>query len=91
MIGGEPGTSLNCPLFISIVNFKGEINMAKQLPTFKGYTVGVRLKEFRKADPHRVLRFVRFNSPLGDKLLEGFIETLDADTTEGRELLTAIW
>ncbi len=65
--------------------------MTKILPVFKGYTVDVRLKEFRKIDPHRGMRFVRFNSPLGDKLLEGFIETLDADTTEGRELLTAIW
>ena len=40
------------------------------LPTFKGYTVDVRLKEFRRAIPDVTLEFIPFNSPEGKKLLE---------------------
>jgi len=66
--------------------------MIKILPTFNGYTVDVRLKEFRKArSNHGLLEFVPFNSPKGERLLDGFIESLNADTNEGRELLIRIW
>ena len=40
------------------------------LPTFKGYTVDMRLKEFRRAIPDVTLEFIPFNSPEGNKLLE---------------------
>jgi hypothetical protein len=40
------------------------------LPTFKGYTVDMRLKEFRRAIPDVTLEFIPFNSPEGEKLLE---------------------
>jgi hypothetical protein len=39
------------------------------LPTFKGYTVDMRLKEFRRAIPEVTLEFIQFNSPDGQKLL----------------------
>jgi hypothetical protein len=40
------------------------------LPTFKGYTVDIRLKEFRRAIPEVTLEFIPFDSPEGEKLLE---------------------
>ena len=40
------------------------------LPTFKAYTVDMRLKEFRRAIPDVTLEFIPFNSPEGNKLLE---------------------
>jgi hypothetical protein len=39
-------------------------------PTFKGYTVDMRLREFRKAIPDVTLEFIPFVSPKGKKLLE---------------------
>lgn len=40
------------------------------LPTYKGYTVDMRLKEFRRAIPDVALDFIPFNSPRGRELLE---------------------
>ena len=40
------------------------------LPMFKGYTVDLRLKEFRRAIPDVTLDFIPFKSPEGQKLLE---------------------
>jgi len=40
------------------------------LPTFKGYTVDMRLKEFRRAIPDVTLEFIPFNSAKGKKMLE---------------------
>ena len=40
------------------------------LPTFKGYTVDIRLMQFRRAIPDVTLEFIPFNSPEGKKLLE---------------------
>jgi hypothetical protein len=39
------------------------------LPTFKGYTVDMRLKEFRRAIPDVTLEFIPFNSAEGKELL----------------------
>ena len=39
------------------------------LPTFKGYIVDMRLKEFRRAIPAVTLEFIPFNSPEGKELL----------------------
>jgi hypothetical protein len=40
------------------------------LPTFKGYTVDLRLREFRRAIPDVVLDFIPFDSPEGRKLID---------------------
>jgi hypothetical protein len=47
-----------------------EIMSVTILPTFKGYTVDLRLREFRRAIPHVTLDFIPFTSPEGEKLLE---------------------
>ena len=65
--------------------------MVKQLPIFKGFTVDVRLREFRKGTPISGMEFVSFDSPEGEVLLEGYIDTLDANNKEDLQLLTAIW
>ena len=39
------------------------------LPTFKGYTVDMRLREFRRAIPDVTLEFISFDDPDGQKLL----------------------
>jgi hypothetical protein len=39
------------------------------LPTFKGYTVDLKLREFRKAIPEVALEFIPFDSPQGRELL----------------------
>lgn len=65
--------------------------MTVHLPVFQGYTVDVRLKEFRKADPDQGLEFVSFESPKGEKLLERFIATLDIRNKKDRETLFEIW
>ena len=41
----------------------------RRLPTFEGYTVDARLREFRKAVYGEVLEFVPFASPKGQVLL----------------------
>jgi len=65
--------------------------MIRQLPTFKGYTVDARLKQFRRVDPQWGMEFIEFNSEKGEKLLEGYIVTIDAGTSEGMELLVFLW
>ena len=53
--------SLEC-----LLNTKGGENMAvKILPTFKGYTVDLRLQEFRRAKPGPTLEIIHFLSPEG--------------------------
>ena len=50
--------------------------MVKELPTFKGYTVDDRLKQFRKVDKSKPsIDFVDFNSEEGQKLLEEYEES----------------
>ena len=62
----------------------------KKLPVFKGYTVDVRLKQFRKVNAQGI-QFLDFDSPEGDRLLAQYIDSLDAGTPEGRQALLAIW
>jgi hypothetical protein len=40
-----------------------------QLPTFEGYTVDLRLKQFRKAIPGKTLEFITFDSLEGKKMI----------------------
>jgi len=63
----------------------------RALPTFKGYTVDVRLRQFRKADPGTGIEFIEFDSPEGDSLLGEYIKSLDATTDEGKRTLQRIW
>ena len=65
--------------------------MIRQLPTFKGYTIDARLREFRKGNSQEGLKFIPFDSPAGDRLLEGFLKTINADTKEGRDIVINIW
>ena len=40
------------------------------LPTFKGYTVDLRLQEFRRVISDKTLEFIPFHTPEGEKLFE---------------------
>ena len=51
-----------------------------ELPTFRGYTVDKRLKQFRKVtgiDDKRKIEFIEFDSPEGFDLLEEMREYFD--------------
>ena len=49
--------------------------MVKELPTFKGYTVDERLKQFRKVDKSKPsIDFIDFNSEKGQELLAEYEE-----------------
>lgn len=47
-----------------------------QLPTFKGYTIDERLKEFRKVTRGKepTIEFIPFDSDKGKKILEGYLK-----------------
>ena len=61
--------------------------MVKALPVFKGYTVDVRLGQFRKSSPETAeIEFIDFSPPQGDDLLEEYLGTLDENSPECREL-----
>jgi len=45
------------------------------LPTFRGYTVDVRLKEFRKAVIGEWPEFIPFDSPKGERLFVAWLKT----------------
>ena len=57
-----------------------------KLPTFQGYTVDTRLRQFRKID-RKNIRFIDFYSNEGEKLLLKYIESLDPRSDEFKELL----
>ena len=42
----------------------------RKLPTFKGYTVDMRLREFRKFEPGHLPEFIAFDSDHGRELIE---------------------
>ncbi len=49
--------------------------MATVLPTYKGYMIDFRLKQFRKSDPEeQTIEFIDFDSPEGRKLLREYHE-----------------
>jgi hypothetical protein len=47
----------------------GALDGLKILKTFKGYTVDLRLQQFRKAVRGETLKFINFASPKGQELL----------------------
>lgn len=46
--------------------------MTNTLPTFKGYTVDARLREFRKMTLGKLPEFVPFDSPKGQQLMKQY-------------------
>ncbi len=65
--------------------------MVTQLPTFNGYTVDPRLKQFRRVLPGPGIEFIDFASEAGDALLAELIAALDVNKKEEKEFLEAIW
>lgn len=56
--------------------------MIKILPKFKGYTVDMRLQEFRKIEMDKLPQFIPFTSDRGARLFHDFILT-----SRGRKIL----
>ncbi len=48
----------------------------RRLPTFEGYTVDIRLREFRRLDYGKEPEFIDFDTEQGDQLLAEYLEHL---------------
>jgi hypothetical protein len=46
--------------------------MPRELPTFRGYTMDIRLQEFRKLIYGKKFEIIKFNSPKGIGLIQEF-------------------
>ena len=57
------------PCLLAYASEEAEKLGVRKLKSFKGYTVDLRLQEFRKTISGKKLEFVPFNSPKGEKLL----------------------
>jgi len=64
--------------------------MVNILPMFKGYTIDIRLKQFRKVGPELKIDFIDFDSPEGDILLAEFVGSLKAKKESDRKNLIEI-
>ena len=53
--------------------------MIRVLPTFKGYTVDMRLKEFRKAVWGEEVEFLSFEGEKGRRLIIAFLQTSEGE------------
>ena len=65
-----------------------------QLPTFNGWTVDARLKQFRKANPKEGMIFLDFNTAEGKQLLAELIDTLNMRKMrkqQDKDLIQQIW
>jgi len=60
--------------------------MIRRLPVFKGYTVDLRLQEFRKIEPNKLPEFVPLLSDKGARLFKEF-----RLTEEGQKELDIYW
>lgn len=58
----------------------------QKLPIFKGYTVDVRLKQFRKVNKKQI-EFLDFDSVKGEILLSEYIKSLNSKSKEFKELI----
>ncbi len=67
------------------------VNRMRKLPEFRGFTVDVRLRQFRKGSPETGMEFTDFSSPQGDDLLEEYIGTLDKNSAEFKEIAAYIF
>ncbi len=65
---------------------KKEKYMIRILPVFKGYTVDLRLQEFRKIEPNKLPEFVPLLSEKGARLFKEF-----RLTEEGQKELDIYW
>jgi hypothetical protein len=45
-----------------------------QLPTFQGYTVDMRLRQFRKVEGHESIEFIEFDSPEGHQIMKELVD-----------------
>ena len=64
--------------------------MIRILPTFKGWTIDSRLKEFRRFHECGALLNLPFDSDEGDVLLTEYIQTLDTESPEFEEIARAV-
>lgn len=68
--------------------------MATQLPIFKGWTVDIKLRQFRrikKQGPHFAgVEYVNFDSAKGDALLGQYILSLNPKSAEFQEAASAV-
>ena len=64
--------------------------MAKKLPIFKGYTVDIRLRQFRKVGSGPKIEFIDFNSEEGDGMLAEYIKTLNLKKQKHKNILLEI-
>ncbi len=60
--------------------------MVKKLPLFNGYTVDLRLKQFRMITGEKLF-FFDFNSKKGEKILKEYIQSLNKKSSEFKEIL----
>jgi len=60
--------------------------MTVRLPMFKGYTVDLKLKQFRKVDKQRI-EFISFDSEKGERILDGYIKSLNLKSKEFKKLI----
>ena len=71
------------------INKNSHKDSMRALPVYKGYTVDARLRQFRKVSPDGI-EFLEFSSQVGDSLLGEYIETLDKDSDEFREVAARV-
>ena len=60
--------------------------MHNKLPSFEGYIVDVRLRQFRKIIDKNIV-FIEFNSAIGEEMLSRYIKYLDPKSEEFKILL----
>lgn len=60
--------------------------MAEKLPKFKQYFVDVRLRQFRQVTNLKI-RFIDFDSVKGEKILNGYIKSLDPESQEFKRFI----
>ena len=64
--------------------------MIRQLPVFKGYTVDVRLKQFRRivkqSKSFAGIEYLDFDTDKGDIILTRYIKSLKIDSPEFKEV-----
>ena len=63
--------------------------MQIKLKEFEGYTIDLRLKEFRIIK-NKEIKFIRFNSDEGKELLNKYIKSLDKESKEFKELINKL-
>lgn len=59
----------------------------QKLPIFEGYTVDIRLKQFRKINNWRIY-FINFYSEKGEKILNRYIKYLNLESKEFKKLIS---